>query len=81
MTTTPALSKTQFKTATIVLGLAALTEGGWVSEYAARTNGAWTQALAALVTKGVLVKERRPFLMPVGPYAGETFQEWFYSAK
>jgi uncharacterized protein YqgC (DUF456 family) len=75
------LTKTQFKTAAGVLALAALSTDGWVSEYAARTEGgAWVQALSALVAKGVLVREMRPFVMPVGPYAGQTVSEPFYSA-
>lgn len=75
------LSKTQFKTAAGILALAALSADGYVSEYAARTEGgAWVQALPALVRKGVLVREERPFIMPKGPYAGEEFQMWFYTA-
>lgn len=76
------LTQTQFKTVTGVLSLAVLSEDGWVSEYDARTKGgAWVAALAALVRKGLLVTEVRPFVMPVGPYAGQTFQEKFYSAS
>jgi hypothetical protein len=79
MTTTAALTATQFKTAATVLSLAVLAENGEVSEYAARTNGAWLPALKALVGKGVLTRTKRPFVMPVGLYAGETFDMWFYS--
>lgn len=82
MTNAADLSPTQFKTLVGVLSLAVLADGGWVSEYAARTEGgAWVAALAALVHKGLLVTEVRPFVMPVGPYAGHTFQEKFYSAS
>jgi hypothetical protein len=80
MTTTAKLSKTQFATAVTVLGLAALSETGEVSEYAARTNGAWVAALAALVSKGVLVARRGDFLMPEGPYAGQVVSQLWYSA-
>jgi len=70
----------QFRTATIVLSLAVLAEGGEVSEYAARTAGAHLNALAALVRKGVLVRRFGPFVLPTGPYAGQTVTEAFYSA-
>lgn len=80
MTTTAKLTDTQFKTAVTVLGMAALSETGEVSEYAARTNGAWVAALSALVKKGVLVVRRGEMVMPVGPYVGQTLPENFYSA-
>ena len=82
MTTTkrPAITDTQFKTLVTVCSLGVLAENGEVSEYAARTHGANMNSLNALIRKGVLVKVRKPFVMPVGPYAGETFQEWFYTA-
>lgn len=77
------LPQSQFKTLTSVRILAALSsEDGWVSEYDARTKGdAWVAALRALVRKGLLKAEVRPFVMPAGPYAGQTFQEKFYSAS
>lgn len=78
---TPKLTPTQFKTAVTVLGLAALSEDGEVSEYDARTNGAHLTALRALVDKGVLHVRRGDFVMPTGPYAGETLTgQAFYSA-
>jgi hypothetical protein len=78
---TAKLTKTQFKTAVTVLGLAVLAEDGEVSEYAARTNGAWVAALSALVEKGVLTVRTGPFVMPVGPYAGQELAgQRFYSA-
>lgn len=86
MTTTAKLTKTQAKTAMTValLGVVAeageFSEAGEVSEYAARTNGAWVAALAALVSKGVLVARRGEFLMPVGPYAGQVVSQLWYSA-
>lgn len=75
------LTKTQFKTATIILALAVLAEDGEVSQYEARRAGAWTEALSALVDKGILVREYKSFVMPSGPYAGQTLQnQAFYSA-
>lgn len=82
MTTTkrPEITDTQFKTLATVCSLAVLAENGEVSEYAARTQGANMNSLDALVRKGVLARERKPFVMPTGPYAGQTIQEPFYSA-
>lgn len=72
------LTKTQFKTAVAVLGLIALSETGEVSEYAARTNGAWVTALSALVSKGILTVRRGDFIPPNGPYAGQVLTNQAY---
>lgn len=75
------LTKTQFATAAVVLALATVSENGEVSVYAARTGGAWVQALSALVKKGVLTVRYGDFVMPTGPYAGQTLTDQpFYSA-
>ena len=79
MTTTAKLTDKQFAAAAVVLALATITEGAEVSEYAARTGGARLDSLRALVRKGILVTETKPFVMPTGIYAGQTFQETFYS--
>lgn len=82
MTNTATLTKTQFRTAAGVLSLAVLSEDGWVSEFAARTaGGAHLAALRALVAKGILVREMRPFTMLVGPLAGQEISTAFYSAS
>lgn len=74
------LSKTQFKTLINVQILALISEDGWVSEYDARTKGgAWVASLSALVRKGLLVTEVRPFVMPAGSYVGQTLPVKFYS--
>lgn len=73
------LTATQTKTADIVLDLITATDGGEISEYAARTSGANLNALYALVRKGVLTVRRGEFEMPAGPYAGEIVEAAFYS--
>ncbi len=79
-TGTATLTATQFRTATIVLGLAALTAGGEVDEFDARTAGARVDSLAALVRKGVLVVEYRQSSRPE-VLGGAECRTAFYSAK
>jgi hypothetical protein len=81
MTKTAALSDTQFRTSVTVLAMIALSETGEVSEYAIRTSGSYAHlsALGALVRKGILIQRRAPFVLPAGPYAGQTISETHYS--
>ncbi len=77
---TQTMTAKQFATAAVVLALATVAKDGQVSEYAARTGGARVDALNALVRKGVLVRTYAPFVMPVGPYAGQAVSEAHYAA-
>jgi hypothetical protein len=69
------LPRTQAK----ALGILRQLGDGEHSEYAWRTAGAGIAAIQQLERKGFVTRERKPFVMPAGPYAGETFQEWHYT--
>jgi hypothetical protein len=78
MTQMKLLTANQIKTLDIITFLAAESEDGKVSEYAARTAGATMTAIRALLRRGVLTVTTGPFRMPTGPYAGEIMEESFY---
>jgi hypothetical protein len=69
------LPKTQAKALAILRQLG----DGEHTEYEWRNAGAGIAAIQQLERKGYVTRERRPFVMPKGPYAGETFQEWHYT--
>jgi hypothetical protein len=62
------------------LAMAVGTEDGWVSEYQAREGKVDLVKLRFLVRAGYLVTRQAPFLMPAGPYAGETMTATYYQA-